>query len=94
MGEGTKEGTKEVRYWIEEVESEFSLSLFDLGNVADWCDAADPTYLAGHAAAIFLSVDGKAERVGTFGILHPKVLQKFELPFPTSTLEINVEVFL
>ena len=54
----------------------------------------DPTYLAGHAAAIYLTVAGKAIRIGTFGILHPRVLQKFELPFPTSTLEINVEVFL
>ena len=55
----------------------------------------DPTFLAGHAAAIYLSTPvGKATRIGTFGILHPKVLQKFELPFPTSTLEINVEVFL
>ncbi|KAK3723526.1 phenylalanine--tRNA ligase subunit beta [Vermiconidia calcicola] len=54
----------------------------------------DSTYLAGHAAAIYLSVAGKATRIGTFGILHPRVLQKFELPFPTSTLEINVEVFL
>lgn len=54
----------------------------------------DPTYLAGHAAAIFLSLAGKATRIGTFGILHPKVLQKFELPFPTTALEVNVEVFL
>lgn len=54
----------------------------------------DSTYLAGHAAAIYLSIAGKANRIGTFGILHPKVLQKFELPFPTSTLELNVEVFL
>lgn len=54
----------------------------------------DATYLAGHAAAIYLSVEGKANRVGTFGILHPKVLQKFELPFPTTAMEMNVEVFL
>ena len=54
----------------------------------------DPTYLAGHAAAIIFSIAGKPTRIGTFGILHPKVLQKFELPFPTSTLEMNVEVFL
>ncbi len=55
---------------------------------------ADSTYLDGHAAAIYLSVGGEAQRIGTFGILHPKVLRMFELPFPTSTLEINVEVFL
>jgi phenylalanyl-tRNA synthetase beta chain len=61
--------------------------------VADLC-VVDSTYLAGHAAAIYLSLGGKPQRIGTFGILHPKVLQKFELPFPTSTLELNVEVFL
>lgn len=55
---------------------------------------ADPTYLAGHSAAIFLRLAGKAQRIGTFGILHPTVLKHFELPFPTSTLEINLEVFL
>jgi phenylalanyl-tRNA synthetase beta chain len=55
---------------------------------------ADSTYLEGHAAAIYLRLAGKATRIGTFGILNPKVLQKFELPFPTSTLELNVEVFL
>ncbi|KAH9834265.1 phenylalanyl-tRNA synthetase beta chain [Teratosphaeria destructans] len=55
----------------------------------------DSTYLAGHAAAIFLQIAGKeAARIGTFGILHPTVLKHFELPFPTSTLEINIEPFL
>jgi len=32
--------------------------------------------------------------VGVFGILHPAVLEKFELKYPVSTLEINIEVFL
>ncbi|KAK4508268.1 hypothetical protein PRZ48_002006 [Zasmidium cellare] len=54
----------------------------------------DPTYLAGHSAAIFLQLGGKPQRIGTFGILHPTVLKHFDLPFPTSTLEINLEVFL
>lgn len=60
-----------------------------------WIEEVDnPTYLAGHAAAIFLQLGGKAHRIGTFGILHPTVLKHFDLPFPTSTLEINLEVFL
>lgn len=56
----------------------------------------DSTYLPAHAAAVFLRTPGQktAQRIGTFGILHPQVLQKFELPFPTSTLEMEVEVFL
>lgn len=62
--------------------------------LANVCVCLDPTYLAGHAAAIWVQVHGSAQRIGTFGILHPTVLKHFELPFPTSTLELNVEVFL
>ena len=51
-------------------------------------------YLAGHAASVHLRVAGKSHRIGAFGILHPTVLKRFELPFPTSTLELNLEVFL
>nr|POF15212.1 phenylalanine--trna ligase beta subunit [Quercus suber] len=53
------------------------------------------TYLPGHAAAIFLQMAGQpAKQIGAFGILHPTVLKHFELPFPTSALEINIEGFL
>lgn len=41
---------------------------------------ADPTFLKGHAANIKLDIDGKVHTIGVFGILHPSVLQKFELP--------------
>lgn len=40
----------------------------------------DPTFLKGHSAAIKLNIDGKNYTIGVFGILHPSVLQKFELP--------------
>ncbi|KAK4554857.1 phenylalanine--tRNA ligase subunit beta [Recurvomyces mirabilis] len=63
-----------------------------------WIEGVEePTYLPGHAAAIFLRLGGegeKAKRIGTFGILHPTVLKHFQLPFPASTLEMDVEVFL
>ncbi|PSN68080.1 phenylalanyl-tRNA synthetase beta chain [Corynespora cassiicola Philippines] len=54
----------------------------------------DPTYLKGHGAAIKLNIGGKHHTIGSFGILHPSVLQKFELGYPVSTLEFNLEVFL
>jgi phenylalanyl-tRNA synthetase beta chain len=54
----------------------------------------DATYFAGHSATIHLRLDGKDHVIGTFGILHPTVLEKFELKYPVSTLEINLEVFL
>jgi len=60
-----------------------------------WIDEIDePTFFAGHAAAIYLRLNGKQVRIGEFGILHPTVLDSFELRYPVSTLELNLEVFL
>ncbi|PMD36630.1 phenylalanyl-tRNA synthetase [Hyaloscypha variabilis F] len=60
-----------------------------------WIEEIDePTFFSGHAAAIYLRHNGKQVRIGEFGILHPTVLDKFELRYPVSTLEINLEVFL
>ncbi|KAK2672103.1 tRNA synthetase, B5-domain [Fusarium oxysporum f. sp. vasinfectum] len=54
----------------------------------------DATFFAGHAASVYLRLGGKERRIGEFGILHPTVLEKFDLKYPVSTLEINLEVFL
>ncbi|QPC78776.1 hypothetical protein HYE68_009528 [Fusarium pseudograminearum] len=54
----------------------------------------DATFFAGHAASVYLRLGGKERRVGEFGILHPSVLEKFDLKYPVSTLEVNLEVFL
>ncbi|KXT17889.1 hypothetical protein AC579_5901 [Pseudocercospora musae] len=52
----------------------------------------DPTYLAGHAAAIYLKSAGKqVQRIGIFGMLHPKVLENFEIPYAMTALELNLE---
>jgi len=61
-----------------------------------WIDeTSEETYFPGRAANIWIRLkDGKAQVIGTFGILHPTVLGKFELTYPVSTLEINLEVFL
>ncbi|RYP77708.1 hypothetical protein DL770_007054 [Monosporascus sp. CRB-9-2] len=60
-----------------------------------WLEPIDEaTFFAGRAAAVYLRLGGKAVRVGEFGILHPTVLEKFELRYPVSTLEINLNVFL
>jgi phenylalanyl-tRNA synthetase beta chain len=45
-----------------------------------WTNETDPTFLPGHAAAIKLNLGGKNHTIGVFGILHPSVLGKFELP--------------
>ena len=54
----------------------------------------DETFFPGHAASIHVSIGGKEMEIGVFGILHPTVLEKFELKYPVSTLEMNIEVFL
>ncbi|KAJ5973667.1 Phenylalanine--tRNA ligase beta subunit [Penicillium waksmanii] len=54
----------------------------------------DPTYFPGHAASVHVRIGGKDLVVGSFGILHPTVLEKYELKNPVSTLEINIEPFL
>ncbi|KAI5847868.1 hypothetical protein DFP73DRAFT_543496 [Morchella snyderi] len=61
-----------------------------------WIEACDdPTYFPGRAASIWISYqDGRKASIGTFGILHPSVLEKFEIPYPVSAVEINLEAFL
>jgi phenylalanyl-tRNA synthetase beta chain len=57
-------------------------------------DAHNPTFFEGHAAKIHVKIAGKESVVGVFGILHPTVLEKFELRYPVSSLEMNIEMFL
>jgi len=60
-----------------------------------WIEELDEaTFFHGHAASIHLRLNGKEQRIGEFGILHPSVLEKFDIKYPVSTLEINLEVFL
>lgn len=54
----------------------------------------DKTFFPGHAASIHVGVGKQEYIVGVFGILHPTVLEKFDLKYPVSTLEMNLEVFL
>jgi len=50
----------------------------------------DPAYFPGRAANILYN--GKV--IGQMGVIHPEVLQKFEITNPCAALEINLEVFL
>jgi len=64
-------------------------------NMQYWIEEVDSaTFFPGHAASIHVKIAGKEHAIGVFGILHPTVLEKFELKYPVSTLEMNVEVFL
>ncbi|KAI1432435.1 phenylalanyl-tRNA synthetase [Xylaria sp. CBS 124048] len=55
----------------------------------------EPTFFPGRAAGIYLGrEDGESRRIGEIGVLHPEVLEKFEIKYPVSVLELNLEVFL
>jgi phenylalanyl-tRNA synthetase beta chain len=65
------------------------------GKMEYWIQELDEaTYFPGHGASIHARIAGRNVVLGSFGILHPTVLEKFELKYPVSALEFNVEVFL
>jgi phenylalanyl-tRNA synthetase beta chain len=53
-------------------------------------------YFKGRAAQIVLTKPGSAEkiRLGTFGILHPNVLKNFDIQYPSSVMELDLEHLL
>ncbi|KAK9476455.1 hypothetical protein V1514DRAFT_336832 [Lipomyces japonicus] len=58
----------------------------------------DDTFFPGRAAAVYYRTKedtSKTVQIGSFGILHPEVLEHFELPgIVASALEINIEYFV
>ncbi|KAL6762004.1 phenylalanyl-tRNA synthetase [Haematococcus lacustris] len=49
----------------------------------------DPVFFPGRQAQVL----AKGTQVGSFGVVHPEVLEKFDIPFPVSALELNLEPF-
>ena len=47
---------------------------------------------ASSVAGVDVAVQGDVE-IGTLGVLHPSVLEKFEIGYPCSALEFNLEPF-
>ncbi|KAI3460664.1 hypothetical protein Pfo_017327 [Paulownia fortunei] len=50
----------------------------------------EPEFLPGRQASIIY----KRKQIGTFGIVHPQVLDNFDIPDPCSFVEVNIESFL
>ncbi len=50
----------------------------------------NPTYFEGRGAQIM----AKGKCIGSLGVLHPEVCEKFELVNPCSAIEINLEKLL
>ncbi|KAI0454060.1 phenylalanyl-tRNA synthetase [Xylaria acuta] len=57
-------------------------------------EISDSTFFPGRAAGVYLGKVGDSRRIGEIGVLHPEVLEKFEIRHPVSVLELNLEVFL
>ncbi|RCK59185.1 Phenylalanine--tRNA ligase beta subunit [Candida viswanathii] len=59
-------------------------------------DKENPTFFPGRGAKIFFrSADnGEAQVIGSLGVLHPEVMNNFDIPYAASSVEINAEVFL
>jgi phenylalanyl-tRNA synthetase beta subunit len=60
------------------------------GGYYEWKPSDDPTFFEGRQANIY----ARGAEVGQFGIIHPEVLEAFDIPFPVSALELNLEPFL
>jgi phenylalanyl-tRNA synthetase beta chain len=61
-----------------------------------WIEGHDePTFFPGRSAIVkYRAPNGKVIQIGSFGILHPEVLAHFEINYPGSAVEINLEPFL
>lgn len=59
-------------------------------------DVENKTYFPGRGAKVFYRHKNgeKASVVGSIGVLHPQVLNNFEIPYAASAVEINAEIFL
>lgn len=51
---------------------------------------SDSTFFPGRCADIFV----RGKNVGRLGVLHPDVINRFELTMPCSALEMDIEPFL
>lgn len=54
-----------------------------------------PMFFPGRAARVMLTAPGVAKRsIGSFGILHPDVLTNFDILYPSSCMEIDLEALM
>ena len=83
-------------YWQEADASHNDSQTFFEGRAAD-VFALAPSWLKVEPSP--QDADGKGKSapvaacVGKFGVIHPQVLKAFDIPFPVSALEINLEPF-
>ncbi len=59
------------------------------GGAYNWEPSSDPAFFPGRQARVVC----KGAEVGCFGIIHPEVLQRFDIPYPVSALELSINPF-
>jgi phenylalanyl-tRNA synthetase beta chain len=64
--------------------------------VGYWIEGHDePTFFPGRSAIVkYRTPKGEVIQIGSLGILHPDVLAAFQINYPGSAVEINLEPFL
>eukprot|EP00873_Tetraselmis_striata_P019778 jgi/Tetstr1/440042/TSEL_028401.t1 len=55
----------------------------------EWRPSDAPTFFPGRQAKVYCN----GAEIGVFGIIHPEVLQAYEITYPVSALELNIEGF-
>uniref|UniRef100_A0A673WNJ1 phenylalanine--tRNA ligase n=1 Tax=Salmo trutta TaxID=8032 RepID=A0A673WNJ1_SALTR len=66
------------------------LRLFEISDVVLKDETKDSTFFPGRCAEIF----ARGKSIGRLGVLHPDVINRFELTMPCSALDIDIEPFL
>lgn len=61
-------------------------------------EISDPTFFPGRAAGVYLGKEGAdSQRIGEIGVLHPEVLEKFEIKsvsIPQNSLNKNADIII
>jgi len=53
--------------------------------------AENATFFSGRCADVIVTKEGNDTKVGTFGIIHPEVIEKYGISNPCSAVEIDIE---
>ena len=58
-------------------------------NAYYWKESKEKTFFPDRQATVWF----KGQQIGVFGVVHPEVLKAFDIVYPCSALEINIEPF-
>ncbi len=56
--------------------------------------ASDPLFFPGMGAEIVLVRDGLEQVIGVLGVVHPEVLTNFDIAYPCTVVELDVDALM